>query len=332
MTDKSFLDLEGAAALGYNEMMDVQDTLFVTEEEEGVRIDKLLSQKFPAYSRTYFQTLIEQGCVLLNGDLVKKRVCPEEGDEIEICFQAVAAPSLLPEAIPLDILYEDEHILAVNKAPGMVVHPAVGNWSGTFVNALLFHCKDLAPSDDPVRPGIVHRLDKDTSGVLLAAKTLVAHQKLVEQFASRQVEKTYLAIACGRPPNGTIAAPIGRHPVHRKEMAVLSDGKEAISVIQTLAFNEQLSLVLIRPKTGRTHQIRVHMKHVHCPILGDPLYGSEKVNSAMKPERLLLHAYRLQFAHPVHGTQVFLSAPIPKDFKPWMLRLCGPALCSSSLS
>lgn len=307
------------------------DTLFVLSEEEGIRIDKLLAHRFSSYSRTYFQMIIEQGCVLLNGEPIKKRICPEEGDEIEVCFQAIKGPSLAPEAIPLEILYEDEHILAINKPPGMVVHPAPGHWSGTFVNALLAHCEQLAPSQDPLRPGIVHRLDKETSGVLLAAKTLAAHQQLIEQFSSRQMEKTYLAICCGRPPNGIISAPIGRHPVHRKEMAVLSDGKEAISDIQTIAFNDQISFSLIRPKTGRTHQIRVHLKHVHCPVLGDPIYGSEKLNQSLKPERLLLHAYKLHFEHPITKVPTRLIAPIPKDFKPWLHHLCGPTLCAATL-
>ncbi len=306
------------------------DTLFVLPEEEGLRIDKLLSNRFPNYSRTYFQILIEQGFVFLNGDPIKKRVCPEEGDEIEVFFQAIKGPSLEPENIPLDILYEDEHILAINKPPGMVVHPAPGHWSGTFVNALLAHC-DHIESQDSLRPGIVHRLDKETSGILLAAKTLLAHQKLIEQFSLREIEKTYLAICSGRPQNTTISAPIGRHPVHRKEMAVLTDGKEAISKVQTLAFNHQLAFALIQPKTGRTHQIRVHLKHIGCPILGDSSYGSDKLNQSLNPERLLLHAYQLQFKHPITQLPIRLLAPIPEDFKPWLKQICGPALCTSNI-
>jgi 23S rRNA pseudouridine1911/1915/1917 synthase len=308
------------------------DVLIASPEEEGVRIDKLLSERFPAYSRTYFQHLIEEGCVLLNGQLVKKRICPEEGDEIEVCFQAVPGPSLEPEAIPLDILYEDDHLLAIDKPPGMVVHPAPGHWSGTFVNALLAHCSNVAPSDDPLRPGIVHRLDKETSGVLIAAKTLPAHRRLIQAFAERRVEKLYLAVCCGRPPNGTIKAPIGRHPVHRKEMAVLSDGREAVSEVQTAAANDSLSLGVIRPKTGRTHQIRVHLKHVGCPVLGDPIYGNQRLNQSLTPERLLLHAYRLELDHPVTGAPLRLSAPIPSDLKGWMRRLCGPTLCAQALT
>jgi 23S rRNA pseudouridine1911/1915/1917 synthase len=307
------------------------DTLFVSPDEEGTRIDKLLAVRFANYSRTYFQHLIEIGCVLLNGEPIKKRICPEDGDEIEVCFQAIPGPSLLPEKIPLNILYEDEYILAVNKPPGMVVHPAPGHWSNTFVNALLAHCQYLAPGSDPLRPGIVHRLDKDTSGVLIAAKTLAAQQKLIEDFSSRKMDKTYLAICVGKPQNGTICAPIGRHPTLRKEMTILPDGREAISAVQTVAFNDQLSLALIRPKTGRTHQIRVHLRHIGCPVLGDPIYGSDRANQTLSPERLLLHAYRLGFNHPITKAPILLTAPIPDDFKPWMQRLCGPTLCAPIL-
>lgn len=309
--------------------MQDSDLIFTGPAEEGMRIDKLLAERFPEYSRTYFQNLIEHGCVLLNGERVLKRIVPEEGDEIEICFQAIPGPSLAPEAIPLDILYEDDHLLAINKPAGMVIHPAPGHWSGTFVNALLAHCKEKAPGDDPLRPGIVHRLDKDTTGVLVAAKTITAHQKLIEMFSERRMEKLYLAICSGRPTGGTIRAPIGRHPLHRKEMAVLSDGREAITEIQVAAFNDQCSLLLVRPQTGRTHQIRVHLKHIGCPVLGDEIYGNRRLND---PGRQLLHAYRLSFPHPITGDSLKLSAPLPEDLKTWMRRLCGPSLCSSVLA
>jgi 23S rRNA pseudouridine1911/1915/1917 synthase len=300
--------------------------LFVSAEEEGTRIDKLLTARFPQHSRTYFQHLLDTGSVLLNGDPIKKRTIPEEGDEIEVCFQVTPEASLQPEAIPLDILYEDEHLLAINKPAGLVVHPAPGHWSGTFVNALLHHCQDIAPGTDPLRPGIVHRLDKDTTGVLIAAKTLPAHQKLIERFSNRQMEKLYLAICQGRPTSTLINLPIGRHPVHRKEMAVLPDGREAITEIQVAAFNDKISLVLVKPRTGRTHQIRVHLKHSGAPILGDPLYGQREAHS-----RPLLHAYRLSFDHPITGSPIRLVAPIPQDMLQWMQKLCGPSLCSSAL-
>ena len=230
--------------------MPESDLIFIGPAEEGNRIDKVLAERFPEYSRTYFQTLIEQGCVLLNGGRVLKRTLPEEGDEIEICFQAIPGPSVTPEPIPLEILYEDDHLLAVNKPIGMVIHPAPGHWSGTFVNALLHHCGGKAPGDDPLRPGVVHRLDKDTTGILIAAKTLLAHQKLIQMFSEREVGKLYLAICSGRPSISTIRAPIGRHPIHRKEMAVLTDGRDALTEIQIAAFNDQFSLCLVRPKTG----------------------------------------------------------------------------------
>ncbi len=299
-----------------------QDSLSVRPEEAGQRIDKLLASSYPHFSRTYFQNLIEEGFVLLNGGTVKKRIVLEAGDELEVCFQLPPECSLAPEPIPLDILYEDEHLIAVNKPVGMVVHPAPGHPSGTFVNALLAHCRSLAPNQDPLRPGIVHRLDKETSGVLLAAKTSFAHQKLVHAFASRQIEKTYLAICLGRPPNITLEAPIGRHKIHRKEMAVLpSDGKEAISQIQVLAFNDSISLALVRPKTGRTHQIRVHLKHLGTPILGDAVYGRRKCNEENKVARQLLHAYRLQFTHPITSAPLSLIAPLPDDLKKWIAQL-----------
>ncbi len=306
---------------------DEAEFLFVSTEEEETRLDKLLAIRFPHYSRTYFQYLIDNGCVLLNGIPVKKRTIPEEGDEIEICFQATPEASLTPEHIPLEILYEDEHLLAIDKPAGMVVHPAPGHWSGTFVNALLAHCQEIAPGTDPLRPGIVHRLDKETTGVLIAAKTAQAHQKLIELFSSRQMDKLYLAICQGRPANGIVNVPIGRHPVQRKEMAPLPDGREAITEIQTAAFNDEISLVLAKPRTGRTHQIRVHLKYLGCPVLGDPLYG--KRDSC---ERLLLHAYRLSFDHPITGSPLRLIAPIPPDMKFWIQKLCGPSLCASAIS
>lgn len=307
------------------------DLLFVSSEEAGHRIDKLLAERFPNFSRTYFQNLLENGSVLLNGHPVKKRAAPEEGDEIEVCFQLTPELSVIPEPMALEILFEDEHLIAVNKPPGLVVHPAPGHWTGTFVNGLLAHCQSLAEGSDPLRPGIVHRLDKDTSGVLIAAKTREAHQKLIEMFAARQMEKIYLAICCGRPPNGLVDAPIGRHPVHRKEMAIIPEGKAATSHVQVLAFNEKTSLALIRPTTGRTHQIRVHLKHLGHPVLGDEVYGNRKLNLSLRPERLLLHAYRLSFTHPCTKELLRFSAPIPDDMKGWMKGLCGPTLCEPAL-
>jgi len=236
-----------------------------------------------------------------------------------------------PEPIPLQIIYEDDYFLAVNKPAGMVVHPAPGHRSGTFVNALLYYCKQITCLD-PLRPGIVHRLDKDTSGILLAAKTVEAHQKFIEKFSKREMEKLYLAICVGRPQSGPLSAPIGRHPVHRKEMAVIPDGKEAITDIQVAAFNDKLSLAILKPKTGRTHQLRVHLKHLGTPVLGDTTYGSERANNSFDTSRQLLHAYRLTFTHPITNAKITLCAPLPEDMKYWMNQLCGASLCDSALA
>ena len=293
------------------------DLLIVTQDEAGERLDKILARRFSeVYSRTYFQYLIDEELVLLNGIPVKKRTKPQEGDEIEVEFAATPEISLAPEAIPLEIIYEDDALLAVNKPAGMVVHPAPGNWSGTFVNALLYHCGSLPASEvAPLRPGIVHRLDKETSGLLLAAKTLEMQQKLIALFASRNVYKEYLAICVGCPVDGEINAPIGRHPIHRKQMAVIPSGKQAISYCQTLKSNGKLSLVKIVIATGRTHQIRVHMKYHGTPVLGDTLYGNTSLNHFYGVDRQLLHAAKLKFVHPITREPLELTAPLPDEME-----------------
>lgn len=289
------------------------DLLIVSNDQLDVRLDKLLSSHYSNYSRTYFQYLIEKGLVLVSGKPVKKKDKLKAGDEIEVCFELTPEMSLEPENIPLEILYEDEHLMAINKPVGMVVHPAPGHYCHTFVNALLYHCKAL-PSSDNLRPGIVHRLDKDTSGLLLAAKTTEAHQKLITLFCERRIEKRYLAICLGNPGNITIDAPIHRHKLRRKEMAISEEGKSAISRIRTLATDGDLSLVEVELVTGRTHQIRVHLKHKGTPVLGDPVYGSTSANQKFEAPRQLLHAYQIKFLHPITGIPINLSAPIPSDF------------------
>jgi 23S rRNA pseudouridine1911/1915/1917 synthase len=295
------------------------DLFSVSEQEVGLRLDQLLAKHFPHHSRSYFQFLIERDAVLVNGQKIKKREKPKKGDEIEVCFILTPELSLEAEDIPLDILYEDAHLLAINKPPGLVVHPAPGHPSGTFVNGLLFHCRQLQAREGDLRPGIVHRLDKDTSGVLLAAKTIEMHQQLVSLFSTRQIQKTYRAVCLGNPGTITITAPLGRHPTRRKERAILeTGGKEAISHCKTLATYARFSLVEITPATGRTHQIRVHLKQIGCPILGDPLYGCAAANRKEKVERQLLHAHRLEFEHPHFKNFVTISAPFHKDFLKWM--------------
>ena len=289
------------------------DSYFVSEKEKDQRLDKYLSKRFPDYSRSYFQNLITRQLVLLNGEVVKKRIEVHEGDEIEVEFALTPEISVEPENIPLNIIFEDDDIIVVNKPPGMVVHPAIGNWSGTFVNALLYHCK---LEGEGLRPGIVHRLDKDTSGIMVAAKSSEAHQKLVALFASRSVTKEYLAITIGNPGNRTIEGNIGRHKVRRQQMAVLEEGgKPAKTVVQTEKYNSQLALVHLFPETGRTHQLRVHLKSVGCPILGDILYGNLQLNKKLGAARQLLHAYKLTFPHPIKGNEMAFEAPIPEDIQ-----------------
>jgi len=297
----------------------IREELCITEEDQSKRLDKLLTHYFPSYSRTYFQYLIEEGCVLLNGEVVKKRTKPQAGDEVEVCFLLTPEISLSPEAIPLEILYEDEYLLAINKPSGMVVHPAVGHPGGTFVNALLYHCQGLESTDDPLRPGIVHRLDKETTGVLLAAKTKEAHRALVSLFSQRQIEKHYLAVCLGKVSDQTLHAPLKRHPQKRQEMVVcFEEGKEAISKCRLLASQEKFSLVEVSLITGRTHQIRAHMKYLRAPIIGDPVYGSLSTNRLLGLHRQLLHAHTLRFRHPFLGTPLELTAPLPQDMQDFL--------------
>jgi len=288
---------------------------FTIQAEEIDRLDKLLAKRFSSYSRTYFQYLIDCEAVLLNGEVIKKRCKPHPGDQIEVTFLPTEEIDLTPEPIPLDILYEDEHLICINKPPGMVVHPAPGHPKGTFVHALLHHCEGAPLPGKEYRPGIVHRLDKETSGILIAAKSVEAHQKLIEQFKGREIEKEYLAITVGHPEAVTIHAPIGRHPIRRKEMTILETGKEATTIITPLARGEHFSLISAKLITGRTHQIRVHMKHNNTPILGDATYGSQKIKEKYHIPRQLLHASKIQFSHPISDQILNLSAPMPEDMK-----------------
>lgn len=292
------------------------ESLCISEEDLGKRIDKFLVERFPNHSRTYFQFLIENDSVLVNGKSIKKHYRPELHDEIEICFLLTPELDVKPEPIPLDILFEDEHFIAINKPSNMVVHPAPGAYSGTFANALLYHCKQLNPTQfEHLRPGIVHRLDKDTTGVLLGAKTIEAHQKLIQQFAQRNIIKNYLTLCVGTPPEGKFSAPLKRHPVKRKEMTVCSEGKEAISHFRLIAKKNEFSLVEVQLITGRTHQIRAHLKHLHCPILGDETYGNSSLNQKYQLHRQLLHAHQIKMVHPILGTPLEITAPMPSDMK-----------------
>lgn len=287
-------------------------TLQVEEKDAGKRLDKLLSDHFSDHSRTYFQYLIEKSLVLLNGKIAKKREVPTFGDKIEITFETTPEISLEPEKIALDILYEDEDLILINKPSGMVVHPGAGNPAHTFVNALLYHCKTLHKTSD-VRPGIVHRLDKETSGVLLAAKNELMQEKLSSLFANRQIEKEYIAITIGNPGVRTIKTHFGRHPTQRKKMAVLEEGKVAVTHIKTLSFKQPFAMVSLLLETGRTHQLRVHLQYIKTPILGDPTYGNLPLNKKYGVARPLLHAKRLKFIHPNTQKMIEVIAPLPQD-------------------
>jgi len=293
------------------------ESIIIEQQEAGKRLDKLLADRFSDHSRTYFQYLLEKHLVLLNGEVAKKRVIAALGDEIKIAFTLTPEISLEPEEIALDILYEDEELLVINKPAGMVVHPGAGHPSHTFVNALLYHCSQLRVHKGvSYRPGIVHRLDKDTTGVLLAAKNEKVQEKLTALFSSRQVEKEYVAICIGNPGERRIETNIGRHPTQRKEMAVLEGkGKQAITEVKTVSFDGRFSVVFLGLKTGRTHQLRVHLQYIKTPILGDPTYGNVALNKKQKVTRPLLHAKRICFAHPITGKRIEVCAPIAEDMR-----------------
>ncbi|MBM3200873.1 MAG: RluA family pseudouridine synthase [Chlamydiae bacterium] len=294
----------------------------IDQQLDNVRLDQALARLFDGFSRSYFEHLIENEYVLVNGVHKKKREKVKAGDEIEIEFVYSDELKLEPENIPLDVLYEDDDIIAINKSNDMVVHPAPGNPKGTLVSALLFRLKSLPLIDNaPLRPGIVHRLDKETSGVILVAKTERAHWKLGELFQNRLMEKTYIAVCIGNVKDQKITLPIGRHPTKRKEMAIVESGKAAETTIINLKTNGAFSLVEARPRTGRTHQIRVHLKAVGHPILGDSVYGSKSLNEELSEAKQLLHAYKISFIHPFLNTPICIQAPLPNAITSWQQKL-----------
>lgn len=290
------------------------ETWIVELGEENLRLDVGLANHFKPYSRTYFQKLIDDGLVIVNGLVERKRYKLVIHDEIEVEFPLEKASHLVPEDIPLDVLFEDEDILVIHKPSSMVVHPGAGNFQGTLANALAY--RGLKDPLNPHRPGIVHRLDKDTSGVIVTAKNALVHSLLVEAFASRSIQKTYLAIACKNPVPHEINEPIGRDPTNRQRMAVTADGKPALTYVDTIAsfvgewplFGLKIDLM-----TGRTHQIRVHLRSKGSPILGDSVYGWQPWNERYGIKRQMLHAWRLSFDHPVTGKKLAFEAPLPAD-------------------
>ncbi len=301
----------------------------VSASEANERIDKVLTARFTPQSRSYFQQLINAGRVTIGGEAVKKQYRPQLGELVTVEFLLTPEISLDPEDISLDIMYEDASIVVVNKFAGLVVHPGPGNWSGTLVNALLFHCQQLSPSTSTgsaakFRPGIVHRLDKYTTGVLVVAKTREAHLSLGKQFSERTVHKSYLAICMGNPGDGVLHNMLARHPVHRKRRTVVeSGGKEAITVYKTLGFDGKISVVELEIKTGRTHQIRVHMQHHRTPVLGDSVYGSAQANEKYKTPHQLLHAHKLSFVHPVTEERMTFTAAPPQEMQRFVDKIMG---------
>lgn len=290
----------------------------------GERLDAFLAGRLPDLSRSRIQTLIREQFIQVNGQPAKPRNPVKTGDLITIALPEAVPLDAPAQDIPLTILHEDDDLLVLDKAPGMVVHPAPGNPDGTLVNALLHHCQGrLSGIGGVERPGIVHRLDKDTSGCLVVAKSDAAHQSLVSQFAGRSMEKVYLAVTQGvpRPVKDTVFTHIGRHPVNRQKMAVVNPpgGKAAITDYHVLAVDPatHTALVLCHLHTGRTHQIRVHLHHRGAPLVGDTIYGKPGRASSLTG-RLMLHAWQLTFDHPLTRERLHFEAPIPNEFLPWL--------------
>jgi 23S rRNA pseudouridine1911/1915/1917 synthase len=313
--------------------IDQNERMEICVDAPGERLDSFLAARLPDLSRSRIQTLIREQFIVVNGQPAKPRDAVKTGDLIAIAVPEAVPLDAAPQDIPLDILFEDDDLVVLNKAPGMVVHPAPGNPDGTLVNALLHHCRGkLSGIGGVARPGIVHRLDKDTSGCLVVAKSDTAHQSLVGQFSGRStMEKLYLAVTQGipQPPQDTIFSHLGRHPVNRQKMAVVNPpgGKAAITDYQILATDPATltALVLCHLHTGRTHQIRVHLHHKGTPLVGDPIYGKPSKSSALTG-RLMLHAWRLSFNHPTTGQRQHFEAPIPLEFSPWTATVTLPVL------
>ena len=289
------------------------------------RLDKLLAARLPELSRSRLQDLMRGGHIRLNGQAVKASAQVRVGDLLEVEIPAPQPVEVVAQDIALDVLFEDRDILILNKPTGLVVHPAAGNPDGTLVNALLHHCDDLSGVGGELRPGIVHRLDKDTSGVMVVAKSDNAHRRLSEAFAQRSLSKIYLAAISGQPKTreGRLENHITRHPVDRKRMCVSLDGsgKNAVTEWQQVALHQGCALIRCRLLTGRTHQIRVHMREcLGHPILGDPIYGNPK-RDPISTGRLMLHAWKLALEHPISGQPLRFEAPIPAEFHPWTATL-----------
>lgn len=299
--------------------------LQVPSTEKGARLDAYLARALSDQSRNRIARLIEGGHVTVDGRPSKPSHRLRGGESVQVVVPPPAPADIPAEAIPLDVLYEDGDIIVVNKPAGLVVHPGAGRRTGTLVNALLHRCPDLGGIGDKIRPGIVHRLDRDTSGAIVVAKTERAHRSLAGQFKDRTVEKEYLAVVAGRMPKktGKIEAAIGRHATQRKKMSTRTRrGREAVTEYRVVGEGEKASLLCVRILTGRTHQIRVHMAAMGHPILGDGVYGGKSARPADLPlPRQMLHARRLAFSHPVTGERLSFTAPVPADMRNLLERL-----------
>ena len=284
----------------------------------GERLDVFLTEQNQDFSRSHVQKLIADGKVMVNGQQRKANFKLTAGDEITLEIPEAVEAEILPEDIPLDILYEDKDIIVINKARGMVVHPAAGVFSGTLVNALMHHCTDLSGINGELRPGIVHRLDKDTSGVMVAAKSDKAHLSLAQQIKDKTAHRIYQAIVYGniKEEAGIIKGDIGRHPVDRKKMAIVQDGKSAVTHFKVLERFGEYTLVECALETGRTHQIRVHMTHIGHPLVGDPKYGTNgKRKDNFSIQGQALHSMSLELDHPVTGERMTFNTELPEDMQ-----------------
>ncbi|NPA39816.1 MAG: RluA family pseudouridine synthase [Thermodesulfobacteria bacterium] len=302
--------------------MEKKYTFCVEPEDAGKRLDVFLKEKINELSRSRIKSLIEEGKILVNGKKSKSSYKVKNKDIVLVEIPPEKEIDISPSDVPFDILFEDEHIAVINKPPGVVVHPAPGHYEDTLVHGLVKRLKNLSGIGGKLRPGIVHRLDKDTSGIMLVAKNDQAHKNLSEAFKNRLIKKTYFAIVYKtfERKKGKIETFIGRHPVHRKKMAVLPQGREAITEYQVIENLYKASLVELKPLTGRTHQLRVHMSFLGHPILGDPVYGGLK-HDLPKAPRLMLHAGKITFTHPVKKETLNFEAPFPEDFKTYLEEL-----------
>lgn len=299
---------------------------FIVEEDmKGTRLDVVLSLVIEEASRSHLQRLIDIGRVEVNGEVnASKKYKVKIGDAVRVTIPEPVHLNVTPEDIPLDIVYEDEDVLVVDKPKGMVVHPAAGNFTGTLVNAILYHCKTLSSINGVIRPGIVHRIDKDTSGLLMIAKNDAAHRSLAEQLASHSITRAYRAVVYHnfQEDEGTVNAPIGRDPKNRLKMAVTQmNSKEAITHYRVLQRFGSFTYIECRLETGRTHQIRVHMAHINHPLLGDAVYGPKK--KVMGVETQMLHARMLGFRHPKTGAYMEFASPLPQEFANIIKKLGG---------